>query len=88
MSISIDPDYDTAATLSAYARRFGADWTFLTGERTDVLEVLRSFSAWRGSKTNHAAITLFKARRAQRWTRVEGLASAKQLADVWNSRIT
>ena len=88
VSISIDPDYDTAATLGAYAKRFGADWTFLTGERTDVLDVLQAFSAWRGSKTNHAAITLFRPAGAQRWTRIEGLASAKELAGVWNSRIT
>ncbi len=83
VSISIDPDYDTATTLSAYAKRFGADWTFLTGERADVLEVLQAFSAWRGSKNNHAAITLFKSPGAARWTRVEGLASASQLAEIW-----
>ena len=88
VSISIDPDYDTASTLNAYARRFGADWTFLTGDRADVLAVLQSFSAWRGSKTNHAAITLFKAPDAERWTRVEGLASAKQLAEVWRANAT
>ena len=53
VSISIDPDFDTAARLGAYADRFGADWTFLTGERADVLDVLRAFSAWRGNKSNH-----------------------------------
>ncbi|MGH8134704.1 MAG: SCO family protein [Steroidobacteraceae bacterium] len=88
VSISIDPDYDTAVTLGAYARRFGADWTFLTGQRADVLDVLKAFSAWRGSKSNHAAITLFRPAGAKRWTRIEGLASAKQLVDVWNSGIT
>jgi protein SCO1/2 len=87
VSISIDPDYDSAAILDAYARRFGADWTFLTGERSDVLGVLQAFSAWRGSKSNHAAVTLFKPAGAQQWTRVEGLASAKDLAAVWNRGI-
>jgi protein SCO1/2 len=85
VSISIDPDYDTATILGDYARRFGADWTFLTGSRNDVLEVLQSFSAWRGNKNNHAAITLFRSTGTERWTRVEGLASAKQLAEVWKS---
>lgn len=88
VSISIDPDFDTAATLDAYAKRFGADWTFLTGERGDVLDVLQSFAAWRGSKTNHAAITLFKAPSSGTWTRVEGLASAKQLAEVWRDHVS
>ena len=88
VSITIDPDYDCAIQLSAYARRFGADWTFLTGQRGEVLEVLQSFSAWRGSKTNHAVITLFKAPNAGHWTRVEGLASAKQLAEVWRENVS
>ncbi len=88
VSISIDPDYDDVATLAAYARRFGADWTFLTGEREDVLDVLKAFAAWRGNKSNHAAVTLFRAAGAKRWTRIEGLASARQLADVWNSGLT
>lgn len=87
VSISIDPDYDSAAQLSAYARRFGADWTFLTGERAEVLEVLQAFSAWRGSKNNHAAITLFRSPGADRWTRVEGLASAGQLAEIWKKSV-
>jgi protein SCO1 len=88
VSISIDPDYDTAAILDAYARRFDADWTFLTGKRSDVLDVLQAFAAWRGSKSNHAAVTLFRPAGAPRWTRVEGLASAKELAGVWNSGAT
>jgi len=87
ISISIDPDYDTAETLGAYARRFGADWTFLTGQRSDVLDVLLAFAAWRGNKSNHAAITLFRPAGAPRWTRIEGLASARELAEVWNSGI-
>jgi protein SCO1/2 len=89
VSISIDPDYDTVETLGSYARRFGADWTFLTGSRTDVLQVLQSFSAWRGSKNNHVAITLFRAAGGpERWTRVEGLASAKTLAEIWKDSIS
>jgi protein SCO1/2 len=84
VSISIDPDYDSASTLDAYAKRFGADWTFLTGDRTDVLEVLQAFSAWRGNKSNHAAITLLRPAGAGHWTRIEGLASAKELVAVWN----
>ena len=57
-------------------------------KRADVLEVLKSFRAWRGSKNNHAAITLFRSAGADRWTRVEGLASASQLAEVWRKNVT
>jgi protein SCO1 len=83
VSISIDPEFDSAATLKAYAGKFGADWTFLTGAREDVLTVLRSFAAYRGAKSNHTAITLFRHTGEDNWSRVEGLASAKDLAKVW-----
>lgn len=38
-SVSVDPEHDTPAVLSAYAQRFGADperWWFLTGPKEDV----------------------------------------------------
>jgi protein SCO1/2 len=88
VSITVDPDYDNARELSAYAQRFGADWTFLTGPRGDVLEVLQAFSAWRGSKANHAVVTLFKSPNTGSWTRIEGLASASQLAELWREHVS
>lgn len=36
VSISVDPDYDTTAVLTEYAKTFGADrnrWLFLTGDK-------------------------------------------------------
>lgn len=83
VSISIDPDFDSSRILKAYANRYGADWLFLTGSRADVLRVLSSFESWRGSKANHAAVTLMRAGKAAQWTRVEGLASAQALETVW-----
>ena len=83
VSISIDPDFDTAPVLAAYARRFGADWTFLSGETDDVVRVMRAFDAYRGGKANHAAITLMRAPHGKKWTRVEGLAPSEHLVHVW-----
>jgi protein SCO1 len=85
VSITVDPDFDSAKVLKAYALRFGADWTFLTGSRDEVLTVLGRLDAWRGNKVNHVAITLMRNGRSSEWTRVEGLASAQQLASVWAS---
>ncbi|MGH8261933.1 MAG: SCO family protein [Steroidobacterales bacterium] len=82
VSISIDPDFDNAAVLRRYADRYQADWTFLTGKREVVLRVLQAFDAWRGNKGNHVAITLFR-RAGGEWTRIEGLSSAGELADLW-----
>lgn len=43
VSITVDPEHDTPHALDEYARRFGArpDWTLLTGNKTDVDDVLR-----------------------------------------------
>ena len=82
-SITIDPEFDNAATLREYATRYGAKWTFLTGSRADVTSVLQAFDAYRGAKANHIAVTLLRAPNAPQWTRVEGLASADQLAKLW-----
>lgn len=42
-SLSVDPEHDTPAVLTKYARRFGADpdrWWFLTGPRDEVYQLL------------------------------------------------
>lgn len=83
VSISIDPDLDTAPVLRDYAGRFGASWTFLTGTSSDVRDALRAFDAWRGNKSNHVALTLLRAPHDREWTRVEGLAPAEHLAHLW-----
>jgi protein SCO1/2/putative membrane protein len=44
VSISVDPERDTPAVLSDYARRFGADadrWWFLTGPKEDVVRLVQ-----------------------------------------------
>lgn len=83
ISISVDPEFDSPEVLQTYAARAGAQWTFLTGARPVVLDVLRQFDVWRGSKSNHAAVTLMRKAGTERWTRIEGLASAEQLANIW-----
>ena len=85
VSITLDPEQDSPAVLAEYASRFGADWTFLTGRRTDVMRTLQAFDAWRGNKMNHAAVTLMRHSPDQPWTRVEGLAPVSLLADLWRS---
>ncbi len=42
VSFTVDPEYDTAERLDAYAKRFGAgpQWSFLTGERKALEKVI------------------------------------------------
>lgn len=85
ISISIDPDYDSSAVLKEYAEAYGADWTFLTGSPADVHTALQAFNAYYGNKVNHFALTLMHTGKSAQWTRVEGLTSAQELADIWRS---
>lgn len=87
VSISIDPEQDRPEVLRRYAERFGAGWTFLTGDSQDVERVLRAFGAYAGSKMNHRPLTLLKDPRDASWIRIEGLASGGSLAHEVQARL-
>lgn len=82
VSISIDPEYDRPDVLSTYADQFraGDNWTFLTGDTGDIVNVLRSFDSYSGSKMSHRPVTLLKRPDEESWTRIDGLANGESLA--------
>ena len=44
LSFTVDPDHDSPEVLTLYARKFNADpqrWFFLTGEKADVIRLVR-----------------------------------------------
>jgi len=45
-SISIDPEHDTPAVLAEYKERFGANWTFLTGEESEIIHLRRKLGLY------------------------------------------
>lgn len=81
VSISIDPEQDTAPVLKAYAARFGAgpQWQMLTGSVDDSIAVQRAFDAYRGDKMNHQPVTFLRARAGQPWVRMAGFVSADDI---------
>jgi protein SCO1/2 len=82
VSISIDPEEDTPARLTAYAKRFhaGPHWRFYTGTVQASVAVQRAFDAYRGDKMNHTPVTFLRAAPGRPWVRVDGFASAEELA--------
>lgn len=78
ISISIDPESDTPAKLTEYAKKFGADpgWDFYTGTRAVSLSLQKAFNTYRGDKMNHTAVILMRSKPGQPWLRVEGFLSA------------
>jgi protein SCO1/2 len=81
VSVSIDPEEDTPARLSEYARRFGAgaQWSFYTGSVQSSVAVQRAFDVYRGDKMNHSPVTLFRAAPGQAWVRLDGFATPDAL---------
>jgi len=89
VSISIDPEYDRPDKLKAYSEQFhaGTGWDFLTGDSADIVQVLRSFDSYAGSKMNHQPVTLLQRPDSESWTRLEGLASGEDLANEVIARL-
>ncbi len=59
--ISIDPDTDTPELLNDYVAKHKIDdrnWFMLTGENRDIVDLQKSFEAYRGNKMNHT-VSLF-----------------------------
>jgi protein SCO1 len=64
LSITTDPERDTAPALKAYAEQYNADfrhWLFLTGRRDELTNVWKSFgvnvSKSAGGQVQHTALT-------------------------------
>lgn len=84
VSISIDPEQDTPARLSAYARKFhaGPQWRFYTGTTEASVAAQRAFDVYRGDKMDHTPVTFLRAAPGRRWVRIDGFASADELAQA------
>ena len=63
MSISIDPEEDTAAQLGESARKFhaGLEWQHCTGTIEASLAAQRAFGFYRGDKIIHAVVACLPA---------------------------
>jgi protein SCO1/2 len=82
VSISIDPEQDTPARLREYAKKFGAgpQWQHYTGTTEASIAVQRAFNAYRGDKMNHEPVTFLRAAPGKPWVRIDGFATADELA--------
>lgn len=85
VSISIDPEHDTPERLRDYGQRYeaGAGWLFLTGTLDDSIAVQKAFDVYRGNKMNHEPTTLMKKADSDTWVRIDGLASAADIASEY-----
>ena len=87
VSISIDPEYDTAPRLEAYAKKYAASaqWQFYTGTLQDSVSLQKAFDAYRGDKMNHTPVTYLRSAPGKPWVRLDGLASADETLKQYRS---
>src|SRR5829696_5322857 len=86
ISISVDPATDTPERLKAWGAKFhaGEGWTFVTGNKPQVDELLRALGASSARREDHSPTILIGNDAHGTWTRTYGLAKTSQLVQIIN----
>jgi protein SCO1/2 len=81
LSVSIDPEYDTAERLLAYGKKYDAlpQWQHYSGTQANSVTIQKAFSAYRGDKMNHIPLIFIQGGSGKPWVRLEGFPSAEQV---------
>lgn len=89
ISITVDPATDTPERLKAWGAKFhaGEGWTFVTGDKPQVDELLRALGASSARREDHSPTVLIGDPNGN-WTRTYGLAKSSQLVEIINEAIT
>jgi cytochrome oxidase Cu insertion factor (SCO1/SenC/PrrC family) len=89
ISISVDPATDTPERLKAWGAKFhaGEGWTFVTGNKPQVDELLRALGASSARREDHSPTVLIGNDTSGNWTRTYGLAKSSQLVQIINDAI-
>ena len=87
ISISVDPQVDTPASLKEYAKKLHArpGWYFLTGEKRNVDWVLNKLGQYVNDKQDHLNIFIIGNERTGLWKKAFGLARSDELVKVVES---
>ena len=83
ISISVDPVTDTAERLKLWSAKLGAQpgWTLLTGEKQDVVQLLKALDVFTPDKESHSPVMLIGRDTEREWMRLDGLAPVSELAN-------
>lgn len=86
ISISVDPVTDVPARMKDYTNKFnvGPGWTFVTGSKLEINELLKALGGYTSDRNNHSPIILVGNERAGYWTRTYGLASPTAIVNLIN----
>lgn len=91
-SISIDPDNDTPEVLKEYKKRFGARWTFLTGNKSDIIQIRRKLGLYiediQNGSNNHNVTMIIGNQTTGRWMKRSPFENPHVLADQLGNWLT
>jgi cytochrome oxidase Cu insertion factor (SCO1/SenC/PrrC family) len=84
ISISVDPAVDTPQRLKAWGAKFDAKpgWTFVTGNKPEMDQLLKSLSGYSARKEDHSPTILIGDDAKGMWTRANGLAKPALLVQL------
>ncbi|MEX2500315.1 MAG: copper chaperone PCu(A)C [Wenzhouxiangellaceae bacterium] len=84
-SITIDPEVDTPEVLAEYKKRFGARWTFLTGNEEDIIDIRRKLGLYieeiQDGSNNHNVSMIIGNQATGRWMKRSPFENPHVLAD-------
>ena len=84
-SISIDPERDTPEVLAEYRERFGAKWTFLTGNKEDIIQLRKKLGLYipeiQDGSNNHNVNMIIGNQKTGRWMKRSPFENTHLLAD-------
>ena len=86
VTVSVDPVRDTPARMKEYGTKMGsgANWTWLTGPKPQVDEVLKVFGAYTPNFTEHPALIVVGDAKSGKWLRFYGFPTPEQLMAAVN----
>lgn len=86
ISVSVDPVTDTPERLKAWGAKFhaGDSWTFVTGDKPQVDELLRALGASTARREDHSPSILIGNDATGTWTRSYGLSKVSQIIEAIN----
>lgn len=87
LSISVDPEVDTPASLKAYAKKLnaGPGWHFLTGDKESVGLALKKIGHFVDDKESHLNVFIIGNERTGLWKKAFGLAKSDELLKLVES---
>ena len=87
ISVSVDPLTDTPERLKAWGAKFkaGAGWTFVTGNKPEIDQLLRALGASATRREDHTPSVVIGNDVKDVWTRTYGLAKTAQMVTLIES---